>query len=134
MGTVTEFTAPWFKCNGCGKCCIELGGTLSASAEDIGMWRRAGALGRRILATAHLFHSNPQDRRSTVIAADLWFNPRTGNELSRCPWLRKSRSAKRIAERGAYYCGIYKLRPGVCREWPYERARAEYLGCEGIVK
>lgn len=45
--------------------------------------------------------------------ADLWINPETGEELGRCPFLRKVRN-KPLCR-----CRIYETRPRMCEQFPH---------------
>jgi len=46
------------------------------------------------------------------ISFDLWFDPDTGEELYRCPFLRKVRNKDR------YRCRIHDTKPSRCRDFP----------------
>jgi Fe-S-cluster containining protein len=60
-------------CNSCGKCCIKYGnGGLSASAEDLEMWEEY----------------KPHISRY-VTDQKIWMDPETGEQLERCPFLRR---------------------------------------------
>jgi Fe-S-cluster containining protein len=112
----------WFKCNGCGKCCLSAG-ALPATAEDYQMWLDAGEKGQRIIETAMVI---------TPVVIDIWVDPETGEDVDRCPWLRK-RPPERGARLGLYYCSIYELRPAVCREYPQTPIHAvSFVDCEGV--
>ncbi len=55
---------------------------------------------------------------------DMWLSPITGDELHRCPWLKK------YPNRGQYYCRINEVRPGVCRNYPVNVEQMISDGCE----
>ncbi len=58
-------------CNQCGKCCIKYGdGDLSATQEEIDLWE--------------IF--NP-DIFDYVKNNEIWFDPKSGLRLNRCPFL-----------------------------------------------
>jgi len=88
-------------CNQCGKCCIKYGdGALAATPEEIYLWE--------------LF--NP-DIFQYVKGDQIWFDPKTGVQLTRCPFLElmPKRSA---CEPNKYTCSIYLDRPEDCRHYP----------------
>ncbi|MFT4809133.1 MAG: Fe-S-cluster containining protein [Paraglaciecola sp.] len=88
-------------CNSCGKCCIKYSnGDLSASDQDIDMWE--------------LFKP---DIAAYVKKGLIWFSPKSGKQLSLCPFLRE---AKNPAEptKIMYTCDIYYDRPEDCRFYP----------------
>ena len=73
------------ECNQCGKCCTKYGGDgLSVSDEEIDLWE-----------------TFRPDLYEFVQDGEIWINPNTGEQLSRCPWLRKVRGQDR------YTCDIY---------------------------
>lgn len=82
-------------CNQCGKCCINYSdGGLSATPEELEMWE--------------LFRP---DIYSYVKKGEIWFDPKTDQQLTRCPWLQQ-------ANDGKYICDIYHDRPEDCRHYP----------------
>ncbi len=100
-------------CNGCGKCCLSYGGQ-----SGLGVASEADA--RRLINA----------RRLDIIQwidpnlGDLWTNPRTGEETSRCPWLRK------LPGKLVYKCRIHAVRPDVCRNYPVSIEQMNLDGCE----
>lgn len=87
---------PQRQCLGCGQCCEAFGGHLHASARDLERWR---AHGREDLLA-----------RASAIGW-LWIDPATGTLEDRCPYL--ARTGPETAR-----CGIYDLRPDICRDYP----------------
>ena len=84
------------QCNQCGKCCFKYGnGGLSVSAQQIDYWE----------------NYRPEIYRY-VVEANIWFDPDTGKQLARCPWLRK------VPNQNKYSCDIYHDRPDDCRYYP----------------
>ena len=59
--------------------------------------------------------------------ADLWVTS-DGDELSRCPFLRKDRKG------GKYKCGIYDTRPEACRGYPHSVSQMIRDECEILVE
>ncbi len=97
-------------CTQCGKCCIKYGdaGLGSASDEEIRMWRRY----------------RPDVLRYTDALGDLWLSPTTGEEMPRCPWLRK------LPRQEKYICRIHELRPDCCHGYPVNIDQMLRDGCE----
>ena len=86
-------------CNQCGKCCIKYGGgDLSVTTEEIEMWE--------------LF--NPEIAEY-VRNDEIWFDPKSGKRLERCPFLEVEDSSSEIKK---YTCSIYLNRPEDCRHYP----------------
>lgn len=83
-------------CNQCGKCCINYSdGGLSASAEELEFWE-----------------SHRPDIYRYVNEGEIWVSPDTGEQLRRCPWLRK------VPAQNKYTCDIYADRPADCKYYP----------------
>jgi len=83
-------------CNQCGKCCIKYSdGGLTASTSEIELWE--------------IFRPNIS---LYVRNGELWFDPNTGQQIQRCPWLRKEPGQEK------YTCDIYYDRPEDCRHYP----------------
>ena len=83
-------------CTQCGKCCTQYSdGGLSATADEIETWE--------------IF--NP-DIAEYVRDGNIWMNPISGEQLTRCPWLRKA------PNQNIYTCDIYLDRPNDCRHYP----------------
>lgn len=97
-------------CNQCGKCCIAYSdGGLSATPAEIDWWS--------------VFR--PEIARY-VNQGNIWCDPDTGAQLTRCPWL--------VQEPGShapkYGCSIYHDRPEDCRHYPIDLAQMQNDGCE----
>lgn len=101
-------------CTQCGRCCTnaKFMGSMQASPEDLARWKREQRYD--ILQYACQLGS----------FADLWISPRTGEELSRCPFVRKRRN------KPIYDCTIYDTRPEVCREYPHYVSHMQIIDCE----
>lgn len=83
-------------CNQCGKCCISYGnGGLSASESEIKHW--------------DIFRP---DIYEYVCEGKIWINPKTGSQLTTCPWLQKD------SQQNKYSCDIYNDRPDDCKYYP----------------
>lgn len=116
-----DLLAQYGGCNGCGRCCERAGAWLNATPDDVSRWRRAGAMGQKILRHAELLPGG---------GATLWINPRTGGAINRCPWLEKAATADAAAQ---HTCAIYALRPEVCRRFPKTFDQAVDFECEPIM-
>lgn len=83
-------------CNQCGKCCIKYSnGGLSASTSEIELW--------------DVFRPKI---RAYVRDEKIWMDPKSGEQLELCPWLRKA------PNQDLYTCDIYYDRPEDCRSYP----------------
>ncbi|MEI6893301.1 MAG: YkgJ family cysteine cluster protein [Colwellia sp.] len=88
-------------CNQCGKCCIKYGGgDIAATKEEIDLWE--------------IF--NPEIFKF-VKNNEIWFDPRSGLRLERCPFLALSPKNSPAAA-NLYICNIYLDRPEDCRHYP----------------
>lgn len=102
-------------CNQCGKCCIKYGdGDLSATQEEIDLWE--------------IF--NP-DIFDYVKNNEIWFDPKSGVRLNRCPFLDIAPKTK-PDEKDRYTCSIYLDRPEDCRHYPSLIAEMVRDECEMI--
>lgn len=82
-------------CTQCGKCCINYSdGGLTASQSDLDFWESF---------RPHIFQYVKND--------ELWFDPKTEQQLSLCPFLNKNKQ-------NLYTCNIYHDRPEECRFYP----------------
>ncbi|MBT4377022.1 hypothetical protein HOD29_06630 [archaeon] len=57
---------------------------------------------------------------------DIWISPKTRDDVSRCPWLRK------LPKQEKYICRIQDLKPTHCRMYPQSKKHAEKTGCRGF--
>ncbi|WP_370978459.1 YkgJ family cysteine cluster protein [Agaribacterium sp. ZY112] len=90
------------ECNQCGKCCIKYSnGRLSASEQDIAMW--------------DLLRPDIMDYVKDGL---IWFDPNTGKELKRCPFLVAIEPNTNSTSLSKYGCSIYHDRPEDCRLYP----------------
>jgi len=103
------------ECTQCGKCCLLYSdGGLSASAEEVEAWE--------------VF--NPAIAEY-VMDGKIWVDPNTGEQLTRCPWL-KLLPADSTNGPDKYGCSIYQDRPEDCRHYPSSIAEMVRDGCEMI--
>ncbi len=88
-------------CNSCGKCCIKYGdGALSATKEELDLWE---------LFNPEIFQFVRDD--------EIWFDPKSGSRLKKCPFLQVLPSTDLHAP-DKYTCSIYLDRPEDCRHYP----------------
>ena len=85
-------------CNQCGKCCtLYSDGGLSASESDIERWE-----------------TYRPEISEYVRGGKIWISPVTGEQMVRCPWLRK------LPKQNKYICRIYFDRPDDCKYYPVD--------------
>lgn len=68
-----------FKCKQCGECCKKYIGTLKATSKDIERWKKEGR--EDILKYVDIYEFNGK-----ILGGDLWFDPKTGEEMRKCPF------------------------------------------------
>ena len=110
-----------FACLQCGHCCLNLEDAYSGTVEeeDILLWEKHDRWD--IIEWVETY----EDSRGRLIN-DIWFNPRTREEVRRCPWLRK------LPGKDKYICRIQDLKPKHCREYPVSKKHAQLTGCKGF--
>jgi Fe-S-cluster containining protein len=110
-----------FNCKQCGNCCLNLSGAIDvcATEEDIRLWEendRADIL--------EWVDAIPMGEDHYVY--DIWISPRTGDDVTRCPWLRK------LPNKDKYICRIQDIKPEHCRKYPLSKKHAKDTGCLGF--
>jgi Fe-S-cluster containining protein len=111
-----------FKCKQCGHCCLDLTACATwASAEDVERWAREGR-------DDILEWVVPIAVGDVVFAYDIWLDPETGEDVSRCPWLQK------LPNKNEYICLIQDTKPELCSTFPESRAHADKTGCPGFAE
>jgi len=110
-----------FNCKQCGHCCLNLNDAFSTSVseEDIFLWESQGR--HDILEWVEVI-----DLGNGEAVYDIWINPETGEDVHRCPWLRK------LPGQDRYICRIHDVKPAHCLEYPHSRDHAEETGCMGF--
>ena len=84
------------ECNSCGKCCIKYSnGDLSAEPAEIDYW-----------------DNHRPDIFQYVHNGKIWMDPKSGQQLAICPFLKKEPNQDR------YSCDIYYDRPDDCKLYP----------------
>ena len=95
----------------CGKCCIKYSnGGLSVSADEITAWDELRP-----------------DIYRYVRDGKIWMDPATGEQIERCPWLKK------LPGQNSYTCDIYYDRPDDCRFYPVTIDQMIVDECEMLV-
>jgi len=110
-----------FTCKQCGNCCLNLSDAFqtSVSDEEIALWEIEGRYD--ILEWVNSIHLGEEH-----YIHDIWINPKTGDDVSRCPRLRK------LPKQDKYICRIHDLKPEHCLRYPKSRKHAEETGCRGF--
>ncbi len=91
----------------------------SVSAEDVELWEREGR-------DDILDWVSPIEIAEGEYVYDVWLNPKTGDDVVRCPWLRK------IPNKNEYICRIDEVKPKYCRDYPKSKKHARETGCKGF--
>ena len=110
-----------FNCKQCGNCCLNLRDAFETcvSDEDLQLWEQKGR--DDILEWVD---SIPLGNDQYV--HDIWISPITGDDVQRCPWLRK------LPNKDKYICMIHDVKPTHCRLYPKSRKHAKETGCRGF--
>jgi len=102
------------ECNSCAKCCIKYSnGRLSATSFEIEYWE--------------VFRP---DIAEYVRDGKIWFDPKSGEDIELCPWLRVT--SDESSEHFTANCAIYHDRPDDCKIYPVNLAEMVKDGCEMI--
>ena len=109
-----------FKCKQCGNCCLNLGDAFQtcASEADVRSWEDEGRDDVPQWVDPIVFGDQ--------FVYDIWINPKTGDDVDHCPWLRKLRGKDK------YICRIHDVKPEHCRNYPISKKHAEETGCAGF--
>jgi hypothetical protein len=110
-----------FKCIQCGNCCLNLSDAFGTCAAD-GDVRRWELEGRSDI----LSWVDPIPVGEDQYVYDIWISPETGDDVARCPWMRK------LPEKEKYISRIHDTKPQHCRDYPRSRRHAEKTGCRGF--
>jgi len=109
-----------FKCIQCGNCCLNLYDAFStcATEDDIAMWQNEGR--------EDILEWVDPIQLGTHFVYDIWISPVTGEDVQRCPWLRK------LPKQDKYVCRIHDFKPEHCRKYPRSKKHAKETGCRGF--
>lgn len=110
-----------FTCKQCGHCCLNISGAINVCATegDIRCWRENNR--SDILEWVDVIYLGEGHR-----VYDIWVDPRTGNDVTRCPWLQK------LPGKNTFICRIHDMKPDHCRKYPLSKEHAENTGCPGF--
>ncbi len=112
---------PNFNCKQCGNCCLNLGDAFETCAtdQDIQLWNEE--------KRDDIFEwIDPISVGGGQFVYDIWISPVTGDDVSRCPWLRK------LPKKDKYICRIPDVKPVHCKKYPRSRKHAKETGCRGF--
>jgi Fe-S-cluster containining protein len=116
-----ELAAPpeGFSCLRCGRCCSNFGDSFRGrvAVEEVDWWRGLGL--------DWLLRFVREERRPGYSFFRAWVNPRNGEYLPRCPWLKPARGPEPAL------CRIHAARPLKCRAFPLTLDHAERAACPG---
>jgi Fe-S-cluster containining protein len=109
-----------FKCIRCGNCCLNLYDAFytCATKDDVAMWQNEGR--EDILEWVDPIHIGGDQ-----YVFDIWINPQTGEDVQRCPWLRK------LPNKEKHICRIHDVKPEHCKAYPRSKDHALRTGCKG---
>lgn len=110
-------------CHQCGECCTKYSngsGLGSVDEAQISEWENNIP---HVIKYLGIFPDYGSGR-----FGDMWLSPVTGEELERCPFLRKVRN------KPIYKCTIYKYRPYVCRNYPVDIDQMKKDKCRRTLK
>ena len=88
-------------CDHCGKCCLNMGTKIFATARDVKRWIDEGR--GDILKHVFIYSFNGR-----IVGGELWFDE-NGNKLDFCPFIHK------IGDK--IYCRIHETKPEQCKEY-----------------
>jgi len=110
-----------FHCVQCGNCCRNLSDAFSTSVNlaEINRWRSEERWD--ILDWVDVFEFDGEEA-----FGDIWISPNTGENVRRCPWLRK------FPRQDKYKCRIHDTKPAHCRDYPKSKKHALTTGCKGF--
>lgn len=105
-----------FNCKQCGHCCVNLSDAYCNSVleEDVNRWESEDRYDILKFVDRSSFFN------------DIWINQETGEELGKCPWL------KRLPNNDKYICRIHHTKPTHCRNYPHSKRHALTTGCKGF--
>lgn len=110
-----------FQCAQCGNCCLSLHDAYCTSVdiEQVHRWRKEDRWD--ILDCVDIMRVGGRE-----LFADIWFSPTTGEEATRCLWLRK------LPNKNIYKCRIHETKPPHCRDFPKSKKHALTTSCNGF--
>jgi len=115
QGIWVETEMEKFRCKQCGHCCLNLSDAYCNSVpdEDVNRWK-----------LEHRYDILKFVDQSSFFN-DIWIDQETGEELGRCPWLKRLVNNK-------FMCRIHHTKPAHCRNYPHSKRHALTTGCKGF--
>ena len=115
LGLWVETEMEKFNCKQCGHCCMNLSDAYCNCVldEDVDRWELEGRYDILKFVDQSSFCN------------DIWINQETGEELGRCPWLKRLPNKQ-------YICRIHDTKPAHCRNYPHSKRHALTNGCKGF--
>ena len=115
LGLWVETEMERFNCKQCGHCCMNLSDAYCNFVldEDVDRWELEGRYDILKFVDQGSFLN------------DIWIDQETGEELGRCPWLKRLPDKK-------YICRIHQTKPAHCRNYPHSKRHALTTGCKGF--
>ena len=110
-----------FHCVRCGNCCRNLNDAFATSVDLVEIDRWRGEERWDILDWVDIFEFDGKEA-----FGDIWVSPTTGEDVSRCPWLRK------LPRQDKYKCRIHNTKPLHCSIYPQSKRHALTTGCKGF--
>jgi Fe-S-cluster containining protein len=113
-----------FICKHCGNCCTNYSDAVGPFLTNKEVERlRSFYASFNIMDYLEALHL-PSGK---FVGFDAWFSPVTGEELHRCPWLRK------LPNKEEYKCRIHEAKPEKCFNFPQidQKESALEHGCQG---
>lgn len=109
-----------FSCRCCGHCCLALVDAYNGcvSDQDLQRWQQLGR--DDLLEWVETLTLSPDNQLHMA-----WIDPETGQDVERCPWLLDK------IDSSGYLCGIDKIKPDHCRDYPEHQRHAIATGCPG---
>ena len=103
---------------------------MFSGREGLGFWKMVKSAGNgdfsfcRVEGEGCLYSVDPISVGEGRFVYDIWISPKTGDDVARCPWLRK------LPGKEKYACRIHDVKPVHCREYPRSREHAAETGCK----
>jgi Fe-S-cluster containining protein len=103
------------ECERCGSCCLQIHGIINISEADIRKWVNDDRVD--ILQYCEGWNTDMflWDRDELIrylnegISMEMWFDPKSGDEVSLCPFLKHSKKE--------FECTIQDTKPEICRKY-----------------
>ena len=91
-------------CRQCGKCCTDL-----EEAADNYLFEKEAKVWIDAGREDILDYTKRVEDEDADVGYEIWFSPKTGRKLERCPWIRK------LPNKNVFICRINDIKPSHCR-------------------